>query len=180
MAAFFADIHKVQLPQIMQMWLQQGSQGVVASQHLLVHAQGRVCVCRGPRLNPECVRSLEIDSGVLLSDGDGTVPLLSLGGLCKKHWQEAKLNPSGIRVVTREYKHDPLAPSKQSPATAISLHFKKLRNLFRYACCLAQYSQPRAHTYQLQLRERSRLWLCTSAEAEQPGMQGRCPECGPC
>ena len=41
------------------------------------------------------------------SDGDGTVPLLSLGALCARHWREPRLNPSGMRVVTREFPHEP-------------------------------------------------------------------------
>ena len=44
--------------------------------------------------------------GVHLSDGDGTVPLISLGLMCRKGWAPGSpLNPSGMRVVTREYKH---------------------------------------------------------------------------
>jgi hypothetical protein len=45
---------------------------------------------------------------VRASDGDGTVPLLSLGSLCARHWREPRLNPSGIRVVTREFPHEPV------------------------------------------------------------------------
>jgi hypothetical protein len=51
----------------------------------------------------------QIDYGVRTSDGDGTVPLLSTGVLCHKHWRERELNPSGIRVVSREYPHEPVA-----------------------------------------------------------------------
>jgi hypothetical protein len=47
-------------------------------------------------------------AGVRASDGDGTVPLLSLGSLCARHWREPRLNPSGIRVVTREFPHEPV------------------------------------------------------------------------
>lgn len=40
------------------------------------------------------------------AEGDGTVPLLSLGGLCRHPWTPgSRLNPSGVRVVTREYRH---------------------------------------------------------------------------
>lgn len=46
-------------------------------------------------------------AGVRASDGDGTVPLLSLGALCARHWREPRLNPSGMRVVTREFLHEP-------------------------------------------------------------------------
>ena len=37
-------------------------------------------------------------NGVVLGNGDGTVPLLSLGALCHKHWREKKLNPAGVKV----------------------------------------------------------------------------------
>jgi phospholipid:diacylglycerol acyltransferase len=47
-----------------------------------------------------------IQYGVRFSDGDGSVPLLSLGYICQK-WAEPRSlhNPSRIRVVTRERKH---------------------------------------------------------------------------
>lgn len=46
------------------------------------------------------------DVGVQLGDGDGTVPLLSLGLMCRKGWAPGgRLNPAGSPVVTREYKH---------------------------------------------------------------------------
>lgn len=43
----------------------------------------------------------------LSQDGDGTVPLLSLGALCAGGWRTRRLNPSGARVVLREYLHRP-------------------------------------------------------------------------
>lgn len=47
-------------------------------------------------------------SGVQLSpDGDGTVPLLSLGALCAGGWKTRTLNPAGIKVVVREYPNRP-------------------------------------------------------------------------
>lgn len=46
------------------------------------------------------------ESGVQLSpDGDGTVPLLSLGALCAGGWRTRRLNPAGLEVVLREYPH---------------------------------------------------------------------------
>ncbi|GFR45803.1 hypothetical protein Agub_g7259, partial [Astrephomene gubernaculifera] len=48
----------------------------------------------------------DLDVGVQLSDGDGTVPLLSLGLMCRGGWRPgSRLNPGGMRVVTREFKH---------------------------------------------------------------------------
>ncbi|TPX30862.1 hypothetical protein SmJEL517_g05639 [Synchytrium microbalum] len=46
-----------------------------------------------------------IENGVELSDGDGTVNLLSLAYMCAKGWRSSKsvVNPSRVRVVSREY-----------------------------------------------------------------------------
>lgn len=51
--------------------------------------------------------SNNIRLGVRYSDGDASVPLLSLGYMCQK-WSQPKNphNPSGIRVYTRERKHE--------------------------------------------------------------------------
>jgi phospholipid:diacylglycerol acyltransferase len=48
----------------------------------------------------------DLQYGVRFSDGDGTVPLISLGYMCQK-WAQPhnQHNPSGIRVYTRERKH---------------------------------------------------------------------------
>lgn len=45
--------------------------------------------------------------GVKYTDGDGSVPLLSLGYMCADAWQrkDSGLNPSNSKVITREYKH---------------------------------------------------------------------------
>lgn len=47
--------------------------------------------------------------GIKYSDGDGSVPLLSLGYMCAGPWRNPKsgLNPSGSEVIIREYKHQP-------------------------------------------------------------------------
>lgn len=46
--------------------------------------------------------------GVYHVDGDATVPLLSLSYMCTHAWKTfSHLNPSGIKVVTREFKHAP-------------------------------------------------------------------------
>jgi phospholipid:diacylglycerol acyltransferase len=47
--------------------------------------------------------------GVQTSDGDGTVPLISLGLMCHKGWRSRALNPAGMRVVTREFRHQPVS-----------------------------------------------------------------------
>ncbi|WWC89112.1 uncharacterized protein L201_004030 [Kwoniella dendrophila CBS 6074] len=50
----------------------------------------------------------EVRSGVKFGDGDGTIPVLSLGSMCLKGWNgTTKWNPAGIEVVTQEYLHSP-------------------------------------------------------------------------
>jgi len=45
-----------------------------------------------------------IRKGVKFNDGDGTVPLLSLGFMCSSGWKYfPRLNPSNSTVITREY-----------------------------------------------------------------------------
>lgn len=48
-----------------------------------------------------------ISYGIKYTDGDGSVPLLSLGYVCADAWQrkDSGLNPSKSKVYTREYKH---------------------------------------------------------------------------
>lgn len=47
------------------------------------------------------------ERGVLKSDGDGTVPLISTGLMCYKGWRTQRLNPANIPIVSREYVHQP-------------------------------------------------------------------------
>lgn len=47
-----------------------------------------------------------IVAGTQVSDGDATVPLMSLGWMCVKGWKDSRRNPAGIEVVTREYEHN--------------------------------------------------------------------------
>ncbi|GAX24664.1 phospholipid:diacylglycerol acyltransferase [Fistulifera solaris] len=51
--------------------------------------------------------ALNTTFGTRFVDGDGSVPLLSLGYICADAWRrpETKLNPSRSKVVTREYAH---------------------------------------------------------------------------
>lgn len=50
----------------------------------------------------------EVRSGVKFGDGDGTIPVISLGGMCVKGWKgKTPWNPAGIEVVTQEYLHNP-------------------------------------------------------------------------
>lgn len=47
-------------------------------------------------------------TGIYHVDGDGTVPTLSNGYMCAHGWKRYKhLNPGGVKVVAREYLHEP-------------------------------------------------------------------------
>ncbi|KAJ3121824.1 hypothetical protein HK098_003338 [Nowakowskiella sp. JEL0407] len=50
---------------------------------------------------------MDIENGVQMTDGDTTVPLLSLGYMCNGGWREKRYNPSMVPVLTREYKNIP-------------------------------------------------------------------------
>ncbi|KAF0396057.1 Lecithin:cholesterol acyltransferase [Gigaspora margarita] len=50
--------------------------------------------------------NLYLKSGVHNGEGDGTVPLLSLGYMCTKGWKNPLYNPAGIKVITREFEHE--------------------------------------------------------------------------
>jgi len=60
-------------------------------------------------------------NGVRFTEGDGTVPLVSLGYMCVDAWKRKLFNPSGITVYAREYLHKPWSPIKDprgGPETA--------------------------------------------------------------
>lgn len=62
-----------------------------------------------------------IKAGIRYTEGDGTVPLISLGFLCARGWQEDRFNPSRMDVRTREYIHQPvgmLYDPRGGPATS--------------------------------------------------------------
>lgn len=48
-----------------------------------------------------------IDHGVVMGEGDGTVPLLSSGYVCNKAWRLKRYNPAGVRVTVVEMLHEP-------------------------------------------------------------------------
>jgi len=41
--------------------------------------------------------------GIKFGDGDSTVPLVSLGYMCRGAWKTPEFNPSNMKVITREY-----------------------------------------------------------------------------
>ena len=69
-------------------------------------------------------------------DGDGTVPLVSLGLMCRKGWKSKALNPGGIKVTTHELKHEAV-PISQGPRyvllTQYTLNRRSTRRLHAVA-----------------------------------------------
>ena len=49
----------------------------------------------------------EIDHGVILGEGDGTVSLLSTGYMCSKGWRIKRFNPAGVKIKVYEMPHEP-------------------------------------------------------------------------
>ena len=49
----------------------------------------------------------EVDRGVVLGEGDGTVPLLSIGYMCSRGWKIRRYNPAATQVITFEMPHEP-------------------------------------------------------------------------
>ncbi|KGG51617.1 hypothetical protein DI09_307p10, partial [Mitosporidium daphniae] len=64
----------------------------------------------------------KVVNGVILGDGDGTVPLRSLGLMGAHFWKTSRLNPFGVKIVTREYLHEPISmiflPGRGGPKTS--------------------------------------------------------------
>lgn len=61
----------------------------------------------------------KVVSGVVNGEGDGTVSILSSGAMCVEGWQRKRYNPAGIKVVTHELLHEPLAfDPRGGPTTA--------------------------------------------------------------
>jgi len=60
--------------------------------------------------------------GVAKTDGDSTVPIVSLGYMCTNGWRDFKeFNPAGIKVYTKEFRHQPsrmVSDTRGLPATA--------------------------------------------------------------
>lgn len=49
----------------------------------------------------------EVDHGVIMGEGDGTVNLLSSGYMCNKGWHMKRYNPAGTQVTVVEMLHEP-------------------------------------------------------------------------
>ncbi|KAK2015364.1 Lecithin:cholesterol acyltransferase [Colletotrichum eremochloae] len=49
----------------------------------------------------------EVDHGVVMGEGDGTVNLLSTGYMCNRGWNYKRYNPAGAKVTVVEMEHEP-------------------------------------------------------------------------
>ncbi|KAM0322416.1 hypothetical protein ACHAQA_009483 [Verticillium albo-atrum] len=49
----------------------------------------------------------EVDHGVVLGEGDGTVNLLSTGYMCNRGWDLKRYNPAGTKITVVEMPHEP-------------------------------------------------------------------------
>ncbi|KAI9815173.1 MAG: hypothetical protein M1832_005575 [Thelocarpon impressellum] len=49
----------------------------------------------------------DVDHGIALGEGDGTVSLLSAGYMCAKGWKLKRFNPAGVRLTVVEMAHEP-------------------------------------------------------------------------
>lgn len=49
----------------------------------------------------------EIDHGVVMGEGDGTVNLLSTGYMCNRGWHMKRYNPGGSKITVVEMPHEP-------------------------------------------------------------------------
>ncbi|KAL9247269.1 hypothetical protein vseg_020718 [Gypsophila vaccaria] len=70
-----------------------------------------------------------LKDGVLLVDGDETVPVLSTGFMSAKGWRgKTRFNPSGIRTYIREYDHSPPANFLEGRGTQSGAHVDIMGN----------------------------------------------------
>ncbi|KAG8929560.1 hypothetical protein FRC02_005391 [Tulasnella sp. 418] len=58
-----------------------------------------------------------VRNGVKIGEGDGTVPLISLGAMCVEGWKRKLYNPAGIEVKTYEMAHQPEGLDMRGGAT---------------------------------------------------------------
>lgn len=70
-----------------------------------------------------------LKGGVMLVDGDETVPVLSSGFMCAKAWRgKTRFNPSGIHTYIREYDHAPPATLLEGRGTQSGAHVDIMGN----------------------------------------------------
>jgi len=95
-----------------------------------------------------------VDSGIQMDpEGDVTVPLISLGLMPQAGWRSRRLNPAGVRVVAREYKHTPvplLKDPRGGPATGQHVDIlgneELIADVLRVACGKGEEVTDRVHS----------------------------------
>ncbi|KAJ9099878.1 hypothetical protein QFC21_003883 [Naganishia friedmannii] len=124
----------------------EGSNPQCTPDELQQQANGSLITCRTPLDMPSARRhwidteiTIEgslpaVRRGVKFGEGDGTVPLLSLGAMCVRGWKDQKWNPAGIKVITKEFKHEPEALDLRGGArTGEDLTDHIISNITQYA-----------------------------------------------
>lgn len=64
-----------------------------------------------------------IDHGIILGEGDGTVNLLSIGYMCSKGWNMKRYNPAGAKITVSEMPHEPDRFSPRGKLLASCIYF---------------------------------------------------------
>ncbi|KAF7682972.1 Phospholipid:diacylglycerol acyltransferase [Astathelohania contejeani] len=89
--------------------------------------------------------SQNLFKGIYIDDGDGSVPLVSMGYMGIKGWKNTRLNPANIKVVVREYKHNPISKLQDlrgGPETAdhadILGNHKMMIDLLKVVCAFEE------------------------------------------
>jgi hypothetical protein len=68
----------------------------------------------------------EVRSGVKFGNGDGTIPAISLGGMCVRGWKgKTPWNPAGIKVITQGKSND-IIPRGTSPFVLEGVNTERL------------------------------------------------------
>jgi phospholipid:diacylglycerol acyltransferase len=49
----------------------------------------------------------DVDHGVIMGEGDGTVNLLSVAYMCNKGWNFKRYNPADVKITVFEMPHEP-------------------------------------------------------------------------
>ncbi|KAK4228149.1 putative phospholipid:diacylglycerol acyltransferase [Podospora fimiseda] len=80
----------------------------------------------------------EVDRGVILGEGDGTVNLMSTGYMCNKGWKMKRYNPAGVKITVVEMPHEPERFNPRGgPNTADHVDILGRQNLNEYILRIA-------------------------------------------
>eukprot|EP01091_Cochliopodium_minus_P012740 TRINITY_DN3938_c0_g1_i1.p1 TRINITY_DN3938_c0_g1~~TRINITY_DN3938_c0_g1_i1.p1 ORF type:complete len:664 (-),score=144.14 TRINITY_DN3938_c0_g1_i1:554-2362(-) len=101
-------------------------------------------------------------NGVQTSDGDGTVPLISLSFPCVNTWQKKKYNPHGVKVVVREFEQENISlvektlryTTKATEHVDIIGNYALIEDVLRVASNTGEKPQERIFSKAKQISER--------------------------